>query len=400
MLFLLSIITELISVNGIRNTEFPPITGPNDYLFDQCVFYKLSKTAISFTNLPKQIQFSLKQSTFLDIVTQTDGSAFSLNTNAQTNCFLVCLANCYSSASGGAFYYNVNEKCQPSFDYVTINNCKSPNQVVYVNGDKLSQILLKDCNTSSCSSTGDDSSLIFLSNYCLDISHSTFAQNIASNSLLNLENSWGKLDECNLISNEAALLINFENSDGKPYSIVSSFFKNNGNTLTFKAKSSSINLNSCFIDYLQTSGSISSCNCIVGLSDLSAMTAYPFTFYSTVGCNAEIPYKLNDNSTDSKPENNDDEGSSTGIIIGVVAGVVCVIVAIIIILVLYKKFHREHSSESFLDVSEIIGDDPLIENVTVDPARDNMKVIDLFPRDMNESDPFELNFEERSKYLF
>ena len=406
MFSLLFAIAALINVNGIRESAYPTIDGSDDYFFDQCVFAKLSKTAISFAKLDKKIQFSLQQSSFLDISAQTDGSAFSINTNVQTNCFLVCISNCASAAQGGAFYYAVCNDCSPSFEYITLNKCKSNNNVFCIIGDKTSQQLLKECNTSCCSVNGEKSDLIMLSDYCTDVLYSTFIQNKLKNSLFSMVNIWGKMEKCNIIDNiDSQNLVSFENSEGKSYTIVSSLFKNNGKSLTFKAVSSVITIDSCFIDDLKTSGSISSFKCI---TSISSMTAFPATYYATIGCNAMIPFismtpisrilspEVEENNSD--PISNNDK--NTIVIIASTIAAVCVVAAIAAF-VIYRKHRQESSSDSYLDVSEISGPDPLLDKEIPDPTKDNMKVIELFPKEVpDQSDPFDLNYEERSQYIY
>ena len=63
--------------------------------------------------------------------------------NCNLHFYLVCITDCKASSRGGAFYYNTpSHTVNPSFEYMTINNCHCNERVIYSVGNFVSDMSL------------------------------------------------------------------------------------------------------------------------------------------------------------------------------------------------------------------------------------------------------------------
>ena len=293
MLFLLNLFVYGVkSLTGLQTTTFS-VNSEGTFNIIHCLFDTGSNLAISIRNSGSAI-LECYSTTFTNINTNADGTALSNdNYNCDLHFSLVCITDCKASSKGGAFYYNtLSHSVNPSFNYMTINNCYCKEHIIDIDGNSDSDLSFSNCNFTRCSQESSVTDLFYFWDYYIDIQYSTFEGNIAMNVLIVFA-EWSKsyvtsnTKSCNIVynkySNPALLYINKQTC-----TLSNTIIRDNvGDYEIFgRLNNAQIILFQCTLQPFSTAGySITSCT--IGSE---AYTTYAVTFYQTLGCHAEIPY--------------------------------------------------------------------------------------------------------------
>ena len=124
------------------------VTSSNNHFVD-CQFSNLQARAFEVD--VGNFDLTVDHCSFTEIAFSGEGALFSIESQVSPIFTSCTVSNCSAGDVGGAFKYMVtNANTHPSFSSTSISGCHSDDRVIYLQGDKVSEVQLSYVNLTEC----------------------------------------------------------------------------------------------------------------------------------------------------------------------------------------------------------------------------------------------------------